>query len=174
MNLLDLVTLIFVYNIMTLSNGPVTIALLQASLVDQHHALTLNQLLYAFTIGRVTPGPASAYVASIGYMLFGFAGAILTTIAIVLPGYLMLPLLKSYESFRTSVVVENFTRGLTATLVGLIFAGAVKISSHTLTNAIALVVFALTFVFTFIFKWNTILSLAVASGVGFILNIWLS
>lgn len=55
-------------------------------------------------------------------MLFGFVGAIMTTIAIMLPGYLMLPLLKSYESFRTSRLVENFTRGLTTTLVGLIFA----------------------------------------------------
>jgi chromate transporter len=172
MKLAELVTLIFSFNLMTFGNGPVMIPLLQTNLVDRRGVLTTDQLLYAFTIARVTPGQANVYVASIGYMLFGITGAILATLAIMLPGYLMLPLLKGYELVRTTKLVQNFTRGLTSTSVGLIFAATVQIARRSLTNPIAWAIFPLTLVLTYMLKWNPILSLLVASVVGVLLKVW--
>src|SRR3712207_8122653 len=48
---------------------------LQARFVEEERLLTLDQLLYAFAIARVTPGPANVYVAAIGYFLHGLPGA---------------------------------------------------------------------------------------------------
>lgn len=173
MNLLTLTALIFIFNVMTFGNGPVMIPLLQHNLVDTSHVLTNDQLLYAFAIARITPGPANVYVTSVGYFLYGVPGALTTTLAITVPGYLMLPLLKEYERIRAKKVVKNFTRGLTAASIGLIVAVTVQIAKSTLTNLVAWLIFPFTFVLTFWLKLNPLLSLAIATGMGLLLKIWL-
>src|ERR671924_1718020 len=115
MSLWKLGLLIAGFNMMTFGNGPILIPLLQTHLVEQTRVVTQDQLLYAFTIARVTPGQANFYVASIGYWMYGMLGAIVTTIAIILPGYVMIPLLHGYEHWRDSILIKTFTRGLTVT-----------------------------------------------------------
>ena len=172
MSLWKLMLLIALFNLMTFGNGPVMIPLLQTHLVEGSGVLTQDQLLYAFTIARVTPGQANFYVASIGYMLYGMPGAILTTLAIMLPGYLMIPLLRGYEYLRHSRWIKGFTRGLTVTSVGLILAAVVQISRGALTQPIAWVVLFATLIMTQILKWNVLVALAVASCLGLLLT-WL-
>jgi len=171
MSLIELIALIFTFNLMTFGNGPVMIPLLQTSLVEERHVLSVDQLLYAFAIARVTPGQANVYVVAIGYMLFGLPGALLTTLAILVPAYLMLLLLHGYERFRDNRSMQNFTRGLTSTSVGLIFAATVQIGRGTLTNTTAWIVFALTRGLVYLLKWNTLVGLTVACVVGLLLNV---
>jgi chromate transporter len=130
-SLLELCAVVLTYNAMTFGNGPGMVPLLQADLVDRRGVLSSEQLLYAFTIARVTPGQANTYVAAIGYMLHGLAGALATTAAIQLPGYLMLPLLWGYQRLGGVRLVPAFTRGLTVASVGLIFAATVSIGQST-------------------------------------------
>ena len=170
MNLLLLAGLILVFNLVTFGNGPVMIPLLQKSLVEDYRVLTVNQLLYAFAIARVTPGQANMYVASIGYMLYGLAGAALCILVIVLPGYVMLPLLKGFEHFKNNRRIKGFTRGLTVTSVGLIFAATLQIAKSSLNSWIAWLVFLLALGMTYLLKWNSILILAIASAVGLALK----
>src|SRR5258706_4299230 len=136
MSLWKLALLIALFNLMPFGNGPVMIPLLQTHLVEGARVLTQDQLLYAFTIARVTPGQANFYVASIGYMLYGMPGAIVATLAIILPGYIMIPLLQGLEHLRDSRWIEGFTKGLTVTSVGLILAAVVQIARGTLTQPI--------------------------------------
>ena len=171
MSLLELAALIFTSNLMTFGNGPVMVPLLQQSLVEDEHVITQDQLLYAFTIARVTPGQANMYVASIGYMMFGIVGAVVTTLAIQLPGYLILPMLRAYRRMQNVKWVQSFNRGLVTTSVGLIFAATLSIGQNTLTNPITWVVFALTLVLIQVLKWSQILSLGVASAVGIVLDL---
>lgn len=172
MSLWKLALLIALFNLITFGNGPVMVPLLQAHLVDGAGVLTGEQLLYAFTIARVTPGQANFYVASIGYMLYGMPGAIAATLAIVLPGYVMIPLLHGYEHLRDSRWISGFTKGLTVTSVGLILAAVVQIARGALTEPIAWVVLVVTLVMTQVLKWNIFLALAVASCTGLLLK-WL-
>src|SRR5439155_18420099 len=140
MSLWKLALLIALFNLMTFGNGPVMIPLLQTHLVGGAGVLTQDQLLYAFTIARVTPGQANLYVASIGYMLYGIPGAIIATLAIILPGYIMIPLLHGYEHLRHSRWIKSLTKGLTVTSVGLILASVVQIRSTQLNQSISWVV----------------------------------
>ena len=173
MSLWKLALLIALFNLMTFGNGPVMIPLLQTHLVDGARVLTQNQLLYAFTIARVTPGQANFYVASIGYMLYGMPGAIAATLAITLPGYMMIPLLHGYEHLRDSRRIWSFTKGLTVTSVGLILAAVVQIARDTLTEPIAWVVLLAMLVMTQVLKWNILVALAAASCLGLLLKWWL-
>src|SRR5437016_2265927 len=106
MSLWKLALLIALFNLMTFGNGPVMIPLLQTHLVEGSRVLTQDQLLYAFTIARVTPGQANFYVASIGYMLYGMPGSIVATLAIILPGYIMIPLLHGFAHLRDSSSIK--------------------------------------------------------------------
>ena len=166
MSLLELCAVMFLYNAMTFGNGPVMVPLLQADLVDRRGVLSTDQLLYAFTIARVTPGQANTYVAAIGYMLHGLAGALATTAAIQLPGYLMLPLLWGYQRLGAVRLVPAFTRGLTVASVGLIFAAALSIGRATLTGWVSLVVFAAALAMAQLLQWNPLLVLGVSALLG--------
>jgi chromate transport protein ChrA len=105
-------------------------------------------------------------VAAIGYMLHGLAGALATTAAIQLPGYLMLPLLWGYQRLGGVRLVPAFTRGLTVASVGLIFAATVSIGQSTLTGWVSLAVFAAALAMTQLLKWNPLVVLAVSTLLG--------
>jgi chromate transporter len=166
----ELVGLVFTFNLMTFGNGPVMVPLLQRALVAERGVLGPEQLLYAFAIARVTPGQANVYVASIGYMLFGWPGAVACVAALVLPGYTMLLLLGGYRRLRRAPRVRGFVKGLTATSVGLILAATVEIGRSTLVSPLAFVVSAATLLMVQGLKWNPMLALAVASGLGLVLH----
>jgi chromate transporter len=168
----ELVSYVAVYNFMTLSNGPVMVSMLEQTLVTERHAIGLDRLLFAFTIGRVTPGPASSYVASIGFMMFGLVGALATTAAIVVPAYLVLPLVKGYERIRQLRGAGNFITGLIAAQVGLIFCSVVRLGRETLGSFTAACIFGVAFVTTFVFKQRAPVALAVAGVTGAAFRIW--
>ena len=172
MNLWKLALLIALFNLMTFGNGPVMIPLLHTHLVEGARILTEDQLLYAFTIARVTPGQANFYVVSIGYMLYGIAGAIVATLAIILPGYIMIPLLHGYEHLRDSRWINGFTKGLTVTSVGLILAAVVQIAQGELTQPIAWFILIAMLILTQLLKWNTLVSLVTVTCLGLVLR-WL-
>ncbi len=166
MSLPALVFFIFVYNLLTFGSGPVMVPLLQHQLVEQTSLLTLDQFLYAYALGRATPGQANLYVAALGFMTYGWAGAIAMVLAIQVPGYLMLPLVRGYERFREVEAVRGFTRGLTAVSVSLMVSVTISIGRVALTNWITIVVFALTLGLIVGRRWNPILAIFAAGGLG--------
>jgi chromate transporter len=173
MSLPHLIALIFTFNLLTFGNGPSMVPLLQAELVDKAGVLTIDQLLYAFAIARITPGQANVYVASICYFLFGILGAVLAVLAIQLPGYVMLPFMKIYERMRSTAWVSDFTRGLTVASVGLIFSATLSIGTKTLTAPVTWAVFAAALLMMIVLKWNQMLSLLLASLLGILLKLLL-
>ena len=70
-------------------SGYVLLAFLQADLVDRWHWLTSNQLLDAVAVGQVTPGPVFTTATFIGYLLAGKKGALIATIGIFLPSFVL-------------------------------------------------------------------------------------
>ncbi len=74
MTLPGLLLLIFTSNLLTFGSGRVMVPMLERALVEDTPALSIEQFLFAFTVGRITPGPANLYVAVLGYMLYGWVG----------------------------------------------------------------------------------------------------
>jgi len=170
----QLLVVIFTYNLLTFGNGSAVLALLQHRLVDTG-VLNLDQFLYAYALGRVTPGQNNLYLASVGYMIYGWLGALAAIVAIQLPGYLVIPVLKGYERVRHQRSVQGFIRGLTAASVGLMFAVAFNIGREALTGAVPWIVFLATLALVFLAKRGLLTGMVGAAvlGVGlkFILSI---
>ncbi len=77
----QLLLVILTYNLLAFGNGSALLVMLQHRFV-QDGILNLNQFLYAYALGRVTPGQNNLYLASIGYMIYGWLGACAAIIAI--------------------------------------------------------------------------------------------
>jgi chromate transporter len=73
-------------------SGYVLLAFLQAEFVERLHWLTDRQLLDAVAVGQFTPGPLSATATFIGFVVAGWKGAIVATIGIFLPGFVLVAL----------------------------------------------------------------------------------
>jgi chromate transporter len=73
-------------------SGYVLLAFLRDDLVTRMHWLTESQLLDAIVVGQFTPGPVFTTATFIGYLVAGGAGAALATVAIFLPGFLLVAL----------------------------------------------------------------------------------
>ena len=75
--------------VVVFGSGYVLVAFLKADLVDRLHWITMAQLLDAVTAGQVTPGPVFTTATFVGYLLHGFAGAMVATAAVFLPSFVM-------------------------------------------------------------------------------------
>ncbi len=70
-------------------SGYVLLAFLRADLVVHRAWLTDSQLVDAVAIGQVTPGPVFTTATFIGYLLGGVRGAVIATVGIFLPAFLL-------------------------------------------------------------------------------------
>ncbi len=70
-------------------SGYVLLAFLRADFVQHLHWLSDRQLLDAVTVGQFTPGPVLTTATFIGYVLGGVPGALVATVGIFLPGFLL-------------------------------------------------------------------------------------
>jgi chromate transporter len=166
MSLWEMLGSLMVASLSSFGNGTVMAALLQKSFVQEAGVLTNDQLLFAFALARVTPGQSNLYIASIGYMMFGWAGSALSMLAIVLPSYLMLPMLRGYQRLRSIEAVPRFTRGLAATAVGILVATTWNLSKGSLDPPVTWVVLAVALGLMVFTRLPTIVSLVLATALG--------
>ena len=124
-------------------SGYVLIAFLRADLVDRWHWLTDQQLLDAIAIGQFTPGPLSTTATFIGYLLAGWPGAVLCTIAIFLPGFVLVAVTQPLiPRLRASHLASALLDGVVAASLGLMAAVAVNLSRTNLTGPVPIGILA--------------------------------
>ncbi len=104
-------------------SGYVLLAFLRADLVTHWGWLTDRQLIDAIAVGQVTPGPVFTTATFIGYVVAGLPGALLATIGIFLPSFLLVAL--SYPlipRLRRSTWASGFLDGANIASLGLMAA----------------------------------------------------
>ncbi len=121
--------------VVVFGSGYVLVAFLQADLVDRLHWVTQPQLLDAITAGQVTPGPVFATATFLGYLLRGWAGAAVATVAIFLPSFLMAGLVGALAGrIRKSKLAAAFLDGVNAAAVALMAAVALSLGRAALMD----------------------------------------
>ena len=84
-----------------------------------------NSFLVAYSLAQAVPGPMFTIASYIGVVAFEeapFLGAIVATIAIFLPGFLLiLSFYKSFESYSKNPIVSKIVIGINASVVAILF-----------------------------------------------------
>jgi chromate transporter len=123
-------------------SGYVVVAYLRAEMVGRGW-LSDRALLDAIAVGQVTPGPVSTAATFAGYLVAGVPGAVVATVAIFLPAFLLVaataPLV---ERWRAHPVVRRTLDVVNAAVVGLIAAVLVRLAPAAADSGMALLVAA--------------------------------
>jgi chromate transporter len=121
--------------VVVFGSGYVLVAFLKADLVDRLHWITQPQLLDAITAGQLTPGPVFATATFIGFLLRGWTGAVVATVAIFLPSFLMAGMVGALAGrIRRSKLAAAFLDGVNAAAVALMAAVAIALGRATLVD----------------------------------------
>jgi chromate transporter len=104
-------------------SGYVLLAFLRADFVGHLHWLTDHQLVDAVAVGQFTPGPVFTTATFLGYLFAGLPGALLATVAIFLPSFLLVPFIYPLTArLRNSPWMRAFLDGANAAALGLMAA----------------------------------------------------
>ena len=87
--------------------GFTMIPLIQAEVVSKHNWLTTREFLDGIAMGQITPGPIVITTTFIGYKISGVFGAIISTISVFLPSFLILLFFaERYEAIKKFATVK--------------------------------------------------------------------
>lgn len=118
---------------------------LQRFIVIDHGWLSNEEFIAAFTIGQASPGPNFVYVTLIGYHLAGLKGALMATVAVLVPPSLVCYCVLRFGQSRVSPRFQKAMReGLAPVSAGLMLAFGWVLCSHVDVNWRATLVTLLT------------------------------
>jgi chromate transporter len=139
--LLTLSTIFLRIGAITFGGGFVMIPLIEAEVVDSHHWLTHQEFVDATALGQVTPGPVLITATFIGYRVAGTLGALVATVSIFLPSFLMTVIAgSSLARFHTNKIVQSFLKGVTPAVVGLLVAAGISVGRAGLHSWVGLLI----------------------------------
>ena len=169
MRYVQLFTAFFKIGLFTFGGGMSMLPMLQRELVESKQWLTEEEILNYFAIGQCTPGIIAVNVATFcGYKRAGLSGAIVSTIGIVCPSWIVITLIAgSISRFSDIVWIQRAMKGVyvavAALLARAVFTFGKKIITDFVTAGIAVGAFLAMSV------WNVsgILIVLVAGIIGF-------
>jgi chromate transporter len=134
-------------------SGYVLIAFLEGGLVDRLHWLTHTELMDAVAAGQLTPGPVFSTATFIGYLIFGWPGAVLATVGIFLPSFGFVALTSPLIGrLRKAPWAAAFLDSVNVAALGLVVAVALRLAHEALPGvwswAMAIAAFAV------LFRWS--------------------
>ncbi len=116
-------------------SGYVLLAFLRADFVTRLGWLTDQQLLDAVAVGQMTPGPLASSATFIGYQLGGVHGALLATVGIFLPSFVMVALsIPWIAKISSAAWARALLDGVNAAVLGLMIAVAVQLGRASLVD----------------------------------------
>ncbi len=150
-------------------SGYVLLAFLRSDFVLSLHWLTEKQLLDAVAVGQVTPGPVFTTATFIGYILGGVPGAIVATLGIFLPGFLLVaasgPLI---PKVRRSALAGAILDGVIAGSLALMGVVTWQLGKAALIDPLAIAIACVSAALLFRFRLNAAWLIAAAAVIGII------
>lgn len=172
-SLIDLFLMFAKIGGLTIGGGLAMIAVIERELVQRKKWITDEELLDMIAVAESTPGVIAVNSATfVGYKLRGFLGALVSTIGVVLPSFILISLISLvFEWFLGFEIVQFAFKGANAAVAILILNAALKLfkkCEKSLYTYIALAVsIALGLIFM-IFSVNTVIIIILGLIVGVI------
>jgi chromate transporter len=148
-------------------SGYVLLAFLREDLVERAHWLTESQLLDAVAVGQVTPGPVFTTATFIGYLIAGGPGALVATIGIFLPSFVLVAVSgRLVARVRRSRSAGAFLDGVNVASLALMAVVTVQLARAAIVDWVSAIVAVVTGVLLLKWRVNSAWLVAGAAGVG--------
>lgn len=150
--------------------GYVVIPALHELFVDNLGWLTSPEFADGIAIGQVTPGPIFITATFIGYLVAGFWGATVATVAMFTPPAVLTVLLSRFvDMIRDSQVVKTVLQGVRSAVIGMIFSSAVTIGQTMALDIRTVLLFIVVFFISYKYNLSPIFLILGSGLVGLIL-----
>jgi chromate transporter len=131
------------------------------------HWLNERQLIDAVAVGQFTPGPLFTTATFIGYVVAGWPGAIVATVGIFVPGFLLVavagPLI---PRIRRAPVVAAALDGVVAASIALMAVVTWQLGRAAVVDRMTLALFVLSLVAVLRFRVNSAALIVAAAVLG--------
>ena len=125
--LFKLATLMLKIDLFAFGGGFGSVPLMLHEIVDIRKWIDSKTFMDGIALGQVTPGPIVITATFVGYLMYRFAGALVATMAIFTPSFLILVgITPFFDRLKTSKYFVGATKGILATFVGLLFYATIK------------------------------------------------
>lgn len=152
-------------------SGYVLLAFLQTEFVAHLHWLTNQQLLDAVAVGQFTPGPVFTTATFIGYVVAGGTGAVVATVGIFLPGFVLVavsgPLI---PRLRRSPVFAAALDGVVAGSLALMAVVTWQLGRASIVDWTTLTIFFASLIGLVLFRLNSAWLIAAAAIIGWMIR----
>ena len=166
--LIDVFTEFFKIGCVAVGGGYTVIPFLYY-LIPVYHWYDADTITEMIAVSNVTPGPIGINMATYaGFQANGFLGAVLATVAVVLPSVIIVPILsKILKKYKNNCFTEYVMYGLRPAAVALISVAAIQIFTSTILTPDK---FANTYRITDIISLKSLMMLCFFSVFGFFLR----
>ncbi len=152
-------------------SGYVLLAFLRADLVVNRGWLTDSQLIDAVAVGQVTPGPVFTTATFIGFILGGIRGAVVSTVGIFLPAFLLVAVSAPLVPLiRKSKPASAFLDGVNAASLALMAAVSWQLGRASVVDVVTVVLAVVSLIALLRFRLNSAWLVMVGAIVGLIAN----
>lgn len=153
-------------------SGYVLLAFLESEFVERFGSLTTEQLLDAVAVGQFTPGPVFTTATFVGYLLGGIPGAVLSTVGIFLPAFLIvLAINPIIPKLRNSSWVSAMLDGINIASLILMAVVSMKLGITSLIDFLTFGIFVVS-LFTIVkYKINSAWVILAGGAIGWLSSI---
>ena len=152
-------------------SGLAIVPFLREGVVHQHRWLTEKQFVDAVAVGLMTPGPVVIAAAFIGFLVAGFIGAVVSSVAIFTPIYLGVVIPGGwFIRHKDHPSLKAFVRGATAAAAGAIAGATYLLTRQTVRDGRTLGIALVSVVVLWRFKIKEPILVVIAGIAGILLH----
>lgn len=176
--LCQLFLVMFKIGLFTFGGGYAMITLIENEVVTKREWMTHDEYVNMLAIAESTPGPIAINSATyIGYKMGKVRGAIMATLGVVLPSFIIISLVYLiYDIFLSIKIVAAAFQGIQICVIFLILVAGLKMFIKLEKSVFNCIVFSVTFLCIILFslfsiKFSTIFYILIAATFAVVINL---
>lgn len=154
----------------TFGGGLGMIPIMEKEFVDNNGWVSKEKFIDAISITQTVPGAIAINLSIFfGYNISGLTGAIIATIGVALPSFLVILFIAiGFSSFNEYVVIQNVLSGIRPAVVGLIIYAAIDLARYVKWTSSLIITISVVVISGIVLNINPIYLILLAIIVGFL------
>jgi chromate transporter len=156
----------------TFGGGYSMLPIIQKEMVEKKKWASDHEILDYYAIGQCTPGLIAVNTATfIGYKRKGIIGAIVATLGVVFPSFVIITIIAAYfRYFRDLKAVKNAFAGIRVAVAVLIINAVARMWKNSIKDRLGVIVFVASFAVAVFTKISPVIIIAISAAAGIIIN----